>query len=283
MWWKIVLIAIGSIIVLAVSSITIGNIIFKRKANSEAARLLAKATSPSPDDVITEEDIKVLPEPVQKYLRFTGTIGKERVQNVRLKQKGSFRQGDNPWMSFTAEQYYTINPPAFIWIADMKAFPLVSVKGRDMNFESRGNMVIKIPPFVTIADARGQEIDQGTLVRYLNEIMWFPSAYLSDYISWEDIDSTRAKATITFGDNTASAILYFDEGGRMVNFEAQRYYIDGTKTSLETWTTPIKEYKEINDMRLPVKGEGVWKLDSGDFPYIKVEITDIDYNNQSLF
>jgi hypothetical protein len=283
MWWKIVLIAVGSIIILAVSSITIGNIIFKRKANSEAAQLLTKAASPSPDDVITEEDIKVLPEPVRKYLRFTGAVGKERVQTVRLKQKGSFRQGDRPWMSFTAEQYYTTNPPAFIWVANMKTFPLVSVKGRDMNFEGKGNMVIKIPPFVTIADARGQEIDQGTLVRYLNEIMWFPSAYLSDYISWEAIDSNRAKATITFGGNTTFAILYFDDEGKMVNFEAQRYYTEGDTSSLETWTTPIKEYADINGMRLPIKGEGVWKLDSGDFPYIKVEITDIEYNNQHLY
>jgi hypothetical protein len=283
MWWKILLIAVGSIIVFAVSSITIGNIIFKRKANSEAAQLLTKAASPSPDDVITEEDIKVLPEPVQKYLRFTGTIGKERVLTVRLKQKGSFRQGNRPWMPFTAEQYYTTNPPAFIWIADMKAFPLVSVKGKDMSFEGKGNIVIKIPPFVTIADARGQEIDQGTLVRYLNEIMWFPSAYLSDYISWEAIDSNKAKATITFGDNRASATLCFDDEGGMVNFEAQRYYTEGNRSSLEKWTTPIKEYGEINGVRLPVKGEGVWKLSSGDFPYIKVEITDIEYNNSSPY
>lgn len=283
MWWEIVLIAIGSIIVLVVSLITIGNIIFKRKANSEASQLLIKAASPSPDNIITEEDIKVLPEPVQKYLRFTGTVGKERVQTVRLKQKGSFRQGDNPWMPFTAAQYYTTNPPAFIWIANMKAFPLVSVQGRDMNSEGKGNMVIKIPPFLTIADARGQEIDQGTLVRYLNEIMWFPSAYLSDYISWEAIDSTRAKATITFGDKKVSAILYFDDKGRMVNFEAKRYYTDGDTSSLETWTTPIKEYAYINGIRLPVNGEGVWKLESGGFPYIKVEITDIEYDNPSTY
>jgi hypothetical protein len=144
-------------------------------------------------------------------------------------------------------------------------------------------MLIKIPPFATIADVRGEQINQGALLRYLNEIMWFPSAYLSDYIEWESIDSTSAKATITYGGVTASAILYFDAEGKMTNFEAQRYYIEGDKSSLETWTTPIKEYRDINGMRLPVKGEGVWKLDSGDFPYIKVEITDIEYDNPSLY
>lgn len=144
-------------------------------------------------------------------------------------------------------------------------------------------MLIKIPPFITIADARGDEIDQGTLIRYLNEIMWFPTAYLNDYIQWESIDSTSAEATITYGGVTASATLYFNENGQMTNFIADRYFTQGDKSSLETWSTPIKEYREINGMRLPVKGEGVWKLDSGDFPYIRVEITDIEYNNTSIY
>lgn len=279
---KIVLIILGVIVVLIALSITIGNIIFERNVNSEASELLTKAGEKEPN-IVTEDDIKDLPEPVQKYLRYTGVIGKEKIETVRLKQKGSFRQGDRPWMSFEAVQYYTTNPPAFIWIADMKAFPLLSVKGRDMYYEGKGNMLIKIPPFITIADARSGEIDQGTLVRYLNEIMWFPSAYLNDYIEWEPIDSTSAKATIIYRGVTASATLYFDSEGKMTNFEAQRYYTEGNKSSLETWTTPIKEYKEINGMRLPVRGEGVWKLDSGDFPYIRVEITEIEYNKPLIY
>ena len=282
MWWKIILIAVGSIIVMAVSSVTIGNIIFKRKVNSEVAELLTKVRE-TKSNIITEEGLEGLPEPVQKYLRYTGAIGKEKTETVRLKQKGSFRQGDRSWKPFEAEQYYTTNPPSFIWIADMKAFPLLSVKGRDMYYQGKGNMLIKIPPFVTIADARGKEIDQGTLVRYLNEVMWFPSVYLNDYVKWESIDSTSAKATITYGGVTASAILYFDDEGKLTNFVAQRYMMEDEKYSLETWATPIEEYREINGLRLPVKGEGVWKLDSGDFPYIRVEITDIEYNNPSLY
>jgi len=84
-----------------------------------------------------------------------------------------------------------------------------------MYYQGKGNMLIKIPPFVTIADARGKEIDQGTLVRYLNEVMWFPCAYLNDYVKWESIDSTSAKATIIYGGVTASAILYFDDEGSL--------------------------------------------------------------------
>jgi hypothetical protein len=30
---------------------------------------------------------------------------------------------------------------------------------------------------------------------------------------------------------------------------------------------------------IPTKGEAIWKLNSGDFSYIRAEITDIEYNN----
>ena len=283
MWWEIILIVVGCILLIAASSITIGRFLFKQKAHGETFRLLTEARATDINNIIIEDDIIDLPGPVQKYLRYTGVIGKQKITSIRLKQKGSFRQGDRPWMPFKAEQYYTTNPPAFIWIADMKAFPLLSVRGRDIYYQGKGSMLIKISPFVTIADARGKEIDQGTLLRFLNEIMWFPTAYLNDYIEWESIDSTSAKVTITYGGVTASAILYFDEEGKLTNFEARRYYTEGDRSSLEIWTTPIKEYRDINGMRLPVKGEGVWKLEPGDFPYIKVEITDIEYNNSTLY
>jgi hypothetical protein len=234
--------------------------------------------------VITREDIQDLPEPVQKYLEYSGVIGKERIATVRLKQKGFFRQKEEqPWMPFTAEQYYTTIPPAFIWTVDMKMFPLLSVKGRDMYGQGQGNMLIKMPPFIKIAEASGDEMNQGSLARYLNEMMWFPTAYLNEYIQWEQIDSTSAKATMVYQGVTASAILYFNDKGELTDFVAQRYMTKDSKYSLETWATPIQEYREINGVRLPVKGEGKWKLDSGDFSYIRLEITDIEYNNASLY
>jgi len=186
-------------------------------------------------------------------------------------------------MPFEAEQYYTTDPPAFLWTASMKAFPLLSVKGRDLYHEGNGNMLIKVPPLITIADARGDEIDQGALARYLNEIMWFPTAYLDENIQWESIDSNSAKATMVYQGVTASAILCFNEKGELIDFIAQRYMTKGGKYSLETWATPIKEYRELNGLQLPVKGEGIWKLNSGDFSYIRLEIIDIEYNNASLY
>jgi len=69
MWGKIILIIFGSVIVVVTLSITIGNIIFKRKVNNEMTELFSKSIK-SGHKIITEEDIKDLPEPVTINSKF---------------------------------------------------------------------------------------------------------------------------------------------------------------------------------------------------------------------
>ncbi len=145
--------------------------------------------------------------------------------------------------------------------------------------EGKGKMSIKLLGLISIADASGLEMNQASLVRYLNEIIWFPTAFLNDYIQWEPINSNSAKATISVNGLTASAVFYFNESGELENFITERYRDDHGQLVLETWSTPITEYKEINGVRIPTKGDAVYNLSSGDFKYIEVELTDIEYNH----
>ena len=71
-------------------------------------------------------------------------------------------------------------------------------------------MFIKMLGVKTIGDVRGEEMDYSSLVRYLNEMMWFPTAFLNDNIRWEAVDQNSARVTITDG-RSASAVMYFDE------------------------------------------------------------------------
>jgi len=283
MWWKIILIVLGVIIVLMTSSIIIGNTTFKRKVNSEVEKLFKERKDVKPE-VVTENDIKGLPEPVQRYLGNSQIIGKERIQTVRLKQKGFMRMREGQkWMPLEAEEYYTTDPPAFIWRGSIEFIPFLSVKARDMLSEGKGEMSIKLLGLISIADASGPEMNQAALVRYLSEAIWFPTAFLSDCIQWEPIDSNSAKATISVNELTASAVFYFNASGELENFIADRYRDDNGQLVLEKWSTPITEYKEINGVRIPSKGDAVWNLSSGDFKYIEVELTDIEYNNPSKY
>jgi len=234
--------------------------------------------------LITEDDIRDLPRPVQKYLKYTGILGKEKIEIVKLRYTGSFRMRENQkWMPLKVEQYYTIDPPALVWYGSIEPIPIITVKARDMLYSGRGNMLIKLLGLFTVGDEVGPEMDEGVLVRYLSELVWFPSAALCDYIRWEPIDINSAKATIDYRGVNGSAVFYFNEKGEITNVVADRYMNDNEEWALMKWSTPIHEYMEASGIRIPSKGEAVWHLNSGDFKYIELEVTHIEYNNPSLF
>lgn len=231
--------------------------------------------------VVTEAMLADLPAAVQKWLKRSKIVGKEFVRTVYLKQKGEMRTTpDGKWMPVQAEQYFTVENPGFLWIADVRAAPFVHLIGRDKYEDGRGHMLIKLLSLFPVADAKGKETDQGTLLRYLAEIVWFPSAALSPYITWEGIDTATARATISSGGVTASGIFKFDPEGEVNSFEARRYYDRKEGATLENWFIAIdaNSYRDFEGVRIPAKSTVTWKLETGDFTWYRLEIADVAYN-----
>jgi hypothetical protein len=65
-----------------------------------------------------------LPEPVQRYLRAVGVVGRRTIRTAHLKQKGRLRQGQN-WLPFRAKQWFATSPPGFVWQAQIPFVPLL--------------------------------------------------------------------------------------------------------------------------------------------------------------
>lgn len=280
--WQMILAGLGIIILLGIIISGVGSIRFKSGFNASAKEILA--TNYSNNEIITEAELAGLPDIVQRYLRYTGIAGKEKINTVRLKQKGTLRQSpEDSWKSITAVEYFSVDPPAFVWMGQMAAGPFSIVSARDSYLSKHGRMFIKMLGVKTIGDVQGEEMDYSSLVRYLNEMMWFPTVFLNDNIHWEAIDNDSARVTITDDDKSASAILYFDEKGAITNFVGDRYHeVNGVYVK-DRWETPITEYGEFNGLKLPIKGYALWKMDSGDFSYINIEITDIEYNRSDIY
>jgi hypothetical protein len=229
--------------------------------------------------LVTAEMLENLPEQVQRYMAYTGVVGKPWINTVHLQQTGKFRLDlDRPWMPMTAEQWYTTNPPSFVWNARFKLAGLPLLRARDKYEAGHGHMFGKIAGLFTVFDVRGVELDQGTMLRYLNEMMWFPSALLGENISWESVDDNTAEVTFTDFGKSVSARMFFDEVGRLINFTALRYREVGGAFSLDPWSTPITDYGVHAGLNLPVRGKAVWNLPAGDLLYADLEITWIDYN-----
>lgn len=280
----LLILSIPVVIVLLVLTVSfIANILFNQKVKKEVIELFNNNME-NKKDTIRKADLEGLPLCVQKWLENSQVIGKERIRTVRLKQKGLMRRKKGqPWMPAEARQYFTIDEPGFIWKAKIKVAPFLYITGRDKYYEGNGNMLIKLLSLITVADARGKELDQGALLRYLGETVWFPTAALSSYIKWEKIDSNSARATMSYRGITASGVFIFNEKSEVIKFVAERYMELNGQYVMETWSCPLKDYKEFNGIWIPTKGEAVWNLKTGDFSYYQAEITEIEYNKPFVY
>jgi hypothetical protein len=232
------------------------------------------------EQIITSRQFINFPPVVQKWLIRSGITGKISSGYVYLMQKGKMRTSpDGKWMNAEAEQYFDTYDPGFIWIADVSMNPVLKLKGRDKYERGHGHMLIKLMSLFPVVDSRGAETDQGTMLRYLGEAVWFPQFALSPWLKWEPLDSTRAKVTMNYKGVSASGIFTFSKEGDFVSFSAERYYDRKDGATLEDWlvTADPQGYKVFEGIRVPAKLSVTWQLKTGDFTWYNLEVEKIRY------
>lgn len=161
--------------------------------DAEFARAASDAPS-GPGAVVTELDLAPLPEPLQRYLRLAGAVGKPRASLTRATWTGRIRGGaDQPWMEFTAEQVNTwgTTPTRFFLMhATMKGVP-VRVFHR---FDSDGaSFRVRPLGLFNLVDARGPQMNRSETVTILNDLaMLAPSRFLDPSCRFDAIDAHAA-------------------------------------------------------------------------------------------
>jgi hypothetical protein len=250
---------------------------FTRLVQRDVRALHARASA-GRAGVVTEQMLADLPDPVRRYLRYTGVVGKPFPGTIRLRQKGRMRLAPGqPWMPLDAEERYSVQPPGFVWAGTARLGPLPVARARDMYAEGTGRLLVKVASLWPVVDASGAQMDQGEMTRYLSEMIWFPAAFLAGNISFQAVDDNSARVTLTDHGRTATGTLFIDQQGRLTDFVAQRYRTPDA-SSPDTWSTPITGYGEFEGLRLPVRGSAIWKLPGGGYEYIEVTITDLHYD-----
>jgi Family of unknown function (DUF6544) len=88
---------------------------FRRLVKSDVQSLLAASSFAGEASLISEAMLDGLPEPVQRYLRYTGIVGKPFVRRVHLRQSGTMLLASGkPWIPLKAQQWYSVRPPGFV-------------------------------------------------------------------------------------------------------------------------------------------------------------------------
>ena len=274
---------IANLIILLATIIGYSSFNFKDKIKGERIALFENSQLKS-QETVTEKALIDLPPIVQKWLINSGIIDKQLVSNVYLVQELQLKlkPEQTSWNNGTAEQYFTNQPPAFNWNINTKMNPILSVVGRDKFEDGKGEMIIKLLSLIPVANAKnGEKVNQATLQRYLAEIVWFPSASLSQYIKWESIDDYSARATMEYKGTKGSGEFHFDKNGKFEKFVTMRYQ-DSNDTEPTEWTVTATKTAEKNGIKIPVECEASWELESGKWTWLKLKITDIQYNVKEM-
>ncbi|MEI6347211.1 MAG: DUF6544 family protein [Bacteroidota bacterium] len=124
---------------------------YKKWYQTEVNAALATHTAP---EIVTLDDIKKLPAPVQKYLIFTGAIGKPKVENARMAWSGEFKTDPKkPFAKFKAKQHNFFTDPKRMFYMTLK-MKGISMQGFHLFKDQKAMMRIK-------------PINTGKLKRYL--------------------------------------------------------------------------------------------------------------------
>lgn len=254
-----------------------------RTVNAMYASGAAASSSSASSDGATEESIAALPPPVQRWLRHSGALERPIPRGVFLTQSGQLRTDPKgAFMPAEAEQYFRTDEPGFVWQVHVTMARVVPILGRDSYLDGRGRMLIRAGGLVSMVDAQGPEIDQGTLLRYLGEIVWFPGAALRPYLAWRAIDDHKAEATMTHRGVSALAILEFDAEGRMNEMTAQRFLGAGAEAKLTDWVVTVNQWGRFEGVLIPTRGEVSWEMESGRFTYYLWEIKHLEYDPAAM-
>lgn len=301
-WWVVAIIAVlmsqfliinhwsdakfGTITnVIMLFSILIGysNFSFKTQLKTEQAALFDNSKLLHTQNV-TMENLSDLPPIVQKWLTNSDIVNKPMTSNAYLVQELQLKMKpeQSEWTSGKAEQYVTVEPPAFHWSITTQMNSVLKITGRDKFEHGHGEMSIKMFSLIPVANAKDdKKVNQATLQRYLAEIVWFPSAALSSYITWEPLDDYSAKATMEYNGTVGSGEFHFDKDGNFIKFVTMRYQ-DSDAIEPKEWTVIATKTEERHGVKIPVECEASWELDHGKWTWLTLQISDIQYNLNNM-
>jgi hypothetical protein len=276
---RLVLVSAAAAVAVTAAAVAMKQRQFRRMTGDDVHILFSEAGTSIGAAELTAR-AAALPDPVRRHLAYAIAPAGPAIRTVRLRHTGTFRTGpDQRWSPIEGEQYFSIANPGFVWFARMQLMPLLWIQVRDRLVSGRGHMLVKPMSTFAIADASGPEIDQGSMLRWLAESVWFPYAFVGDAIQWEPIDERSARASIRRHGAPVQAVFEMDKEGRIVALHADRYRdIGGGRPVLTAWSGRYADYLEFGGVRVPSAVEVAWNLAGGPFTYARFRITTLEYD-----
>ncbi|WP_102348867.1 DUF6920 family protein [Bacillus sp. Marseille-P3661] len=269
-----------NLMILAPIIIEMATLNFSKNTNKEI-ELVRFRPFKNENTIVSEQMIGSLPLIVQKWLNNIGMVGNKSIQHVYLKQRGliKLKPEQKNWYNAVAQQYVSLDRPAFLWKVNMPIRPYLSVFGRDLFINGKAEIKVKLAALVTAAKKENNDkINESSLQRFLLEMPWYPSLAAHPNVTWKIKDELSATATLSYQGITGSATFYFDKSGDLLKCSALRYKDCEKDAQRLECIGEVKATAVINEIKIPTEIDISWMLGEEKFTWYKLKIEEVVFS-----
>lgn len=211
-----------------------------------------------------------LPQCVQKFYSYTGLIAEAGSKHVSFDFKNANFvniEMDKTLKIDYSEHIFADVPARFAFI-DSSLFG-IPFQGFDSFIDGKGGMRGVVAKSITLFNQRGKDMDKGTLVTWLSEIIFMPSQLLNGEIVIKEVDKNTVSVSITYATYTVGGVYKFKDNGELFEFttdDRAMCYTDG-RIEYRRWAALFEEYTQKGKLLLPNRIKVEWKLDNKDLIY----------------
>lgn len=220
----------------------------------QRAENVVKTTS-----ICTNAEIAALPKPLQRYCKYIGLENFPKYQVVRIDfQKTKF--------VFDAQSGKELNMDYDLWLFYDKPYRSAYCKSSMFGIPFDGidyctenqlggvkGILGKAIPIFNVCDEQGYKAE---LISWIAELVLVnPSALLSSYVTYEQIDDVHVKATIDYQGASGAGIFTFNQEGAITEFfsdERQVEKVNGVPTAVG-WRCEYEDYEQMETLKVAKK------------------------------
>ncbi|WP_347268880.1 DUF6544 family protein [Paracoccus sp. (in: a-proteobacteria)] len=258
------------------------------RAERRAGAALA-AIQPARLDNFDAAMVAGLPEPAQRYFRFSIRRGTPLFTVARITMTGQFSLGirEAPdYMAMTAQQVLA-SPEGFVWSMSARR-GVMRISGSDGAVGDESWTRFWLMGLIPVARAGGTgDHWRSAFGRHVGEaVFWTPAALLPrPGVVWKAVDDTTARVTVTHNGIAQSVDVTVDAEGRPVTVVIPRWSdANPDKTwRLQPFGGHLSEFRDFGGFQLPthVEADNQFGTDAY-FPFFIADVTDITFIPSSV-
>ena len=252
-----------------------------RQKDEQIWRELIEHVGP-PQTVFTEAMIEGLPEPAQRYFRYMIKEGTPLFMAVEIDMRGELGLGtvDQPKYNPMKARQVLAPPHGLVW--ELKSGAISGSDGATLNTSWTRYWLYRVIPVVRVGG--GTDHHRSAFGRVVSEgAFWVPASLLpSDFVRWESVDQTTARAVVTYAGFEQSVEITVAESGQPTRVVIPRWSNENPERQLreQPFGGELSGFRQFGGYMLPTRVSGGNHIGTADyFPFYKAEVTDVRFPN----